>query len=498
MKRQILYHFLSYFRNRMSFVQNNLLRTLLLCFSCLICEYSKLNAQCSCNRQRDSLALKKFYEATDGANSWVKKWDFTKPMSQWFGVDTSPEGCVIGLDLDGNYNKGWSSGFGGNGLNGSLPVEFGNLCKLQYLILRENPKLGGILPNIFNNFSELILIWVGSCSFKGPFPSSFWQMGKMSSIEFNDNKLSMTIPKEIGNLRQLRAINFEKCDLQGTLPSEIGNLTRLQCLYLSLNPNLSGKIPISFQNLIDLRIFNLNYSAFDSLPNLSNLPFAPNVDCGDGFFACENHFTFDDILPNWSVKQKAQLEFCTQINVFKDTTITLEEGGNLTLNLGFDGSLTTNTYEWRRNDTTIAALTSRQNRLILRGIKPEQAGVYVCDVTNDNVPNTFLRTGKIRINVKAKPTQTVTPDKPLGISPNGDGMNDFLIFDEITTGNFPKNELVIKNRWGQTVFKKTKYENDWSGQSVKGEDLPPGTYYYILRLDINDGNIKTGDILLVR
>lgn len=469
-------------------------------FSLLFLHFS-LSAQCNCDRRRDSLALKKLYESTGGSNTWGKKWDFTKPMTDenaWFGIWLTPEGCVQGIDLDGDFNRGWSGGAGGNGLNGTLPPQIGDLCKLEWLILRENPKLGGILPNTLDKMSNLLVIWVGDCSFRGPFPNALWQMPNIASLEFTRNKLSTTIPREIGNLTKLRAINFEGCDLSGTVPTEMGNLNKLQCLYLANNPNLTGKIPISFRNLTDLRIFNLNYSKIDSLPDLSNLPYFPNVDCGDGYFICENRLTFDDILPQMPVRSRAKYEFCGQDSVFHDTTITVNEGSDWVLNLGFDGGLTSNTYRWSRNDTLISSLTSRQNRLILRGVKSEQAGVYTCAITNDIVTDLTLKTHKIRLIVKPKPTNTVTPDEPLGITPNGDGMNDFLIFDEITTGNYPKNELIIKNRWGQTVFSKTKYDNDWSGKTTNGDDLPAGTYYYILRLDINDGKIRTGDILLVR
>uniref|UniRef100_UPI0026156510 T9SS type B sorting domain-containing protein n=1 Tax=uncultured Algibacter sp. TaxID=298659 RepID=UPI0026156510 len=74
-------------------------------------------------------------------------------------------------------------------------------------------------------------------------------------------------------------------------------------------------------------------------------------------------------------------------------------------------------------------------------------------------------------------------------SPNGDGMNDTLIINCID--NFPNNKLEIYNRWGNLVYEKRGYNNDWDGTSngrstVKvDEQLPVGTYYYIL--DFGDG-----------
>ncbi|MCB9283995.1 MAG: gliding motility-associated C-terminal domain-containing protein [Lewinellaceae bacterium] len=88
---------------------------------------------------------------------------------------------------------------------------------------------------------------------------------------------------------------------------------------------------------------------------------------------------------------------------------------------------------------------------------------------------------------------------PNGITPNGDGANDVFIFDILLANpdRYPDNELVIFNRWGDIVFQASPYNNDWDGNSSNGP-LPAGTYYYILRLDVNDGLIIRGDVTIVR
>ncbi|MEM6516752.1 MAG: gliding motility-associated C-terminal domain-containing protein, partial [Bacteroidota bacterium] len=75
-------------------------------------------------------------------------------------------------------------------------------------------------------------------------------------------------------------------------------------------------------------------------------------------------------------------------------------------------------------------------------------------------------------------------------SPNGDGVNEFFIIDCIE--NFPDNRLEVYNRWGNLVYKTNGYKNDWNGISNgratlnEGEELPVGTYYYIL--DFGNGS----------
>jgi len=88
---------------------------------------------------------------------------------------------------------------------------------------------------------------------------------------------------------------------------------------------------------------------------------------------------------------------------------------------------------------------------------------------------------------------------PNGITPNGDGANETLFFDilEVNKERYPNNSLIIFNRWGDVVFQAAPYKNDWDGTSEDGP-LPAGTYYYILRLDIDDSEIVRGDVTIVR
>ena len=94
-------------------------------------------------------------------------------------------------------------------------------------------------------------------------------------------------------------------------------------------------------------------------------------------------------------------------------------------------------------------------------------------------------------------TVTVLPriKYPDGISPNGDGANDVWIIDFIE--QYPENVVEIYNRWGELLFHAEGYQQDWDG-TYNGEDLPIGTYYYII--DLNDESIKpfTGPLTILR
>jgi len=84
---------------------------------------------------------------------------------------------------------------------------------------------------------------------------------------------------------------------------------------------------------------------------------------------------------------------------------------------------------------------------------------------------------------------------PDGISPNGDGINDFWIIDNIEL--FEDAIVEIYNRWGQMLWQSAPgYPIPWDGR-YKGEDLPVGTYYYVIRSD-NFEQPFTGPITIVR
>lgn len=86
------------------------------------------------------------------------------------------------------------------------------------------------------------------------------------------------------------------------------------------------------------------------------------------------------------------------------------------------------------------------------------------------------------------------------ITPNGDGLNETLIFDALSISGqeYPNNELIIFNRWGDIIYSAKPYNNDWNGVNNSGQDIPEGTYYYILRLDLGRGEIERGDITVIR
>tara|TARA_B100001173_G_C16030679_1_gene566687 strand:- start:280 stop:6750 length:6471 start_codon:yes stop_codon:yes gene_type:complete len=90
---------------------------------------------------------------------------------------------------------------------------------------------------------------------------------------------------------------------------------------------------------------------------------------------------------------------------------------------------------------------------------------------------------------------------PNAFSPDNDGVNENLIIQGL--GQFPDHQLTIYSRWETLVLKEAPYKNDWNGEfrasysNSNDQNLPEGTYFYILELGNGQPPLK-GFIYLKR
>jgi gliding motility-associated-like protein len=81
------------------------------------------------------------------------------------------------------------------------------------------------------------------------------------------------------------------------------------------------------------------------------------------------------------------------------------------------------------------------------------------------------------------------------LTPNSDDHNDTFIINGIEY--YPINKVTVYNRWGNVVYSKNNYQNEWDGVSkVSSKPLPVGTYYYLI--DYGNNRHKTGFVYLDR
>ncbi len=115
-------------------------------------------------------------------------------------------------------------------------------------------------------------------------------------------------------------------------------------------------------------------------------------------------------------------------------------------------------YSWTNAAGTIVGNT--------QSITVTVAGNYTCLITVNG-------TGCLKSEVFT--ANDITCSIPKGISPNADGLNDSF---DLTGLNVT--QLSVFNRYGSKVYAKGNYSKEWFGQADNGNDLPDGTYYYVI------------------
>lgn len=90
---------------------------------------------------------------------------------------------------------------------------------------------------------------------------------------------------------------------------------------------------------------------------------------------------------------------------------------------------------------------------------------------------------------------------PNMITPNGDGINEFLDFPDLY--NFPDARVMVYNRWGDLVWLNIdEYSKDpFRGYNMSFYSLPDGAYYYVIKIageDQSSDKDRTGFVEIVR
>jgi len=124
------------------------------------------------------------------------------------------------------------------------------------------------------------------------------------------------------------------------------------------------------------------------------------------------------------------------------------------------------TYTWFRDGGELVGETAST-------LEVEEEGIYSVEVSNDDCVGTDDITVMFYRNANCVVSQ--------GISPNADNFNDF--FDlQFLDDKKDITKLSILNRLGTLVYEKQEYVDEWIGTTTDGEELPVGTYFYVIEL----------------
>lgn len=194
------------------------------------------------------------------------------------------------------------------GLNGTLPIELGQLAALNHLDLSNNSTLSGALPPVLGSLSELRGLNLSGNQFSGSIPSGWDKLTKLTLLELTNNQLSGTLPVGFSQLTLLGNLSMGSNQLTGSIPSSWANLTKLWRFNVSGN-QLSGSLPVGFSQLADLeRLYIENNQLSGTIPDFSQTKLCD-------FNLRENHFTFADILQN-DTKNRQKIGNCPSSGFF--------------------------------------------------------------------------------------------------------------------------------------------------------------------------------------
>ncbi|MBQ0738617.1 gliding motility-associated C-terminal domain-containing protein [Aquimarina celericrescens] len=168
----------------------------------------------------------------------------------------------------------------------------------------------------------------------------------------------------------------------------------------------------------------------------------------------------------------------------------------ITFTASADGAPAGVNYQWYLDGTAIAGATDPSYTVTY-----DEEGVFVEDYSVEvSYDSCLFTSGSTPVEVTIEPYENGCVISQ-GISPsNVDGFNDCLdlTFLDDRTGI---ESLKVYNRYGRLVFERDNYVNSFCGQDINGDELPSGTYYYVLVLEGEDpvfGRIKKSWVYINR
>ena len=215
------------------------------------------------------------------------------------------------------------------------------------------------------------------------------------------------------------------------------------------------------------------------------------------------------------------------ITLLGEATVTIEVGSTYsdagaTASDNYDGNITSSIVISGTVDTclvgevyiTYNVTDSNGNEaeiirtVIVAGLDTDDDGIAdLCDSdddgdgSDDNIDNCPLTYNPLQLDRdndgQGDVCDLIEVNVSQAITPNGDGINDTWIIYNIE--NHPNNIVKIYNRWGNEIFSKKGYQNDWDG-TYKGNSskVLPGSssYYYFIDLD-GDGSVEQKGLIYI-
>ncbi|XP_019168333.1 PREDICTED: probable leucine-rich repeat receptor-like protein kinase At2g33170 [Ipomoea nil] len=168
----------------------------------------------------------------------------------------------------------------GDGLEGFLTPEIGNLTELTTLNLNRN-KFRGPIPDSIINLRKITRLLLSENFFSGGLPRYMRRLRKLEVIDVSHNRLSGSIPATITALRELTRLDLSNNELTGKIP-DLSGLWQLNTLALSSNQFFAGLPPFP----VRLRTLLLGHNLLTGhISAISRLRYLTALDLSDNRFS---------------------------------------------------------------------------------------------------------------------------------------------------------------------------------------------------------------------
>ncbi|CAM0879525.1 unnamed protein product [Alopecurus aequalis] len=204
-----------------------------------------------------------------------------------------------------NCSQLWYLSLGGYSFGGHLPASIANLsATLEKLYIADN-RISGSIPADIGNLVGLNRLVIVNTSMSGVIPESMGKLNSLIDLGMYSSGLTGLIPQSVGNLTKLNRLLAYNNNLEGPIPSSLQNLKSLFILDFSTNYRLNGSIPVEFFQLPSLSWYlDLSYNSLSgplppevgSMTNLNKLILLGNQLSGQIPSSIGNCIVLEDLL----------------------------------------------------------------------------------------------------------------------------------------------------------------------------------------------------------
>ncbi|UCH62481.1 MAG: VCBS repeat-containing protein [Fidelibacterota bacterium] len=315
--------------------------------------------------------------------------------------------------------------------------------------------------------------------------------GRVAQVKLYGNNLSGSIPSSIGDLVELKILSLYGNNLSGTIPASIGNLDQLTGLRLEGNL-LIGAVPDEIGNLTNLSYLYLNNNQLTAIPgSIEELDQLQDLYLNDNQLVDLPDLSSLQFLDNLRVQYNkltfediepligigiSGLQYAPQDSVGAAEDTTVEAGDSLTLSVSVGG--TANTYQWIRSGQYLTGAID--STLTLDPVSESDSGNYVCRIRNSIAGSLTLYSRPNHVTV-SNTTAPAAPRNPAAEA--GDGQVT-LTWNQNTESDFLRYRIYSGTAAGPTTLVDSTGSITDTTRTLTGLTNDTAYYFRITAVDV--------------